>query len=187
MATAVVASPLAYSTPVSGQRTQVTKFQGYSADAYGYFYDGYTDTSFFAQAYDDLSGVPQGYVSVVMYSPVYQYLSCYGPAYGKVVSVNQGNGNSSINATLDPTSPDCYSYNVDVSQRYVVKLTGKYNGDYRNSQNGTGKQTYSGENYKYNSQYDGFDETFTGTNGFYSGTFTGSAETQHYTNRTRVK
>ena len=144
---------------------------------------------FAAQAYDDMNGVPQGsvYAETFDYNTSQDtYISCSGPAYAKVLSLIQGNGKSSINATLDPTSPDCYSFYVYAP--VTMDLAGQFDGNYRNSENGTGKQTYGGGvNYNYNFQNDDFSETFTGTNGFYSGTFTGYAYTQHYTNRQQVK
>jgi len=93
--------------------------------------------------------------------------------------VNQGTGNSSINATLDPASLDCFPYNV--SSPLTVTLSGKANGTGSSHDNGSGKSTYLGTSYKYNFQNDFFNETFTGTNGFATGTFDGSVYTVHRT------
>jgi len=180
IATVVVASPLVSSAQNPG--TQVTHFRSTSDAANGFVYTGSVTTGFYANAYDDNNGVPQGYVAVDRYdynTATYSYITCSGTAYANVVSVNQGNGNSSINATLAPASPDCYSYNV--SSPLTVNLSGQYNSNYSSHNNGSGKSTYLGTSYKYNTQSDYFSETFTGTNGFATGTFDGSASTEHRT------
>ena len=187
MAATVVASPLTYSAPSHG--TQVTKFLSFLESAYGYYDDGVGSYAVFqAVAYDDFSGQRQGWATVYGYdsntSSDYS-IRCSGPAYANVVSVNKINGDSSINATLDPSSGDCSNYNV--SAPVTLNVAGKYDGNDRYSTNGTGKGTYYGANYKYNSQYDSFGETFTGTNGFYTGTFTGGAGTERRTERQKVK
>lgn len=186
VATALVASPLAYSAPSHG--AQVTHFNSFNVNAYGCFDNYPSYTCFYANAYDDFySGQRQGDVAVYGYDVTYSYydIRCSGPAYANVVSVNRGNGNSSINATLDPSSDDCSNYNV--SAPVTLNVAGKYDGNYRYSYNGTGKETYYGVNYKYNSQNDYFGETFIGTNGFYTGTFTGNAFIEHRTERQKVK
>jgi hypothetical protein len=180
IAAVVVASPMVSSARNHG--TQVTHFRSTSDWASGCIYTGTVITCFYANAYDDNNGVPQGYVDVYQYdynTSTYKDIHCFGTAYANVASVNQGNGNSSINATLDPASSDCYPYNV--SSPLTVNLSGQYNGNYASHNNGNGNSTYLGTSYKYNFQSDYFSETFTGTNGFATGTFDGSASTEHRT------
>ena len=180
IAAVVVASPLVSRAQNPG--TQVTHFRSTSDWAYGSIYTGNIATIFYVNAYDDNNGVPQGYVDVSQYdynTATNKYINCSGTAYANAVSVNQGTGKSSINATLDPASSDCYFYNV--SSPLTVNLSGQYNGNYSSHNKGNGHSTYLGTSYKYNSQSDYFSETFTGTNGFATGTFDGSASTEHRT------
>jgi hypothetical protein len=106
----------------------------------------------------------------------YQYISCFGPAYANILSVNRINGDTTINATLDPSSSDCSA--VNVSAPIVIQLVGK--GRDQATKIGTGRFTEetSGVTYKYSFQSSEFYETFAGTNGFYLGTFTGGAFTE---------
>ena len=153
IAAVVVASPMVSSAQNHG--TQVTHFRSTSDGASGCIYADTVITCFYANAYDDNNGVPQGYVTVERYdytTATYSYITCSGTAYATVVSVHQGNGNSSINATLDPASPDCYSYNV--SSPLTVNLSGQYNGNYSSHNNGSGKSTYLGTSYKVISEKD---------------------------------
>lgn len=185
---AVLVAPAAYSAPGGG--AVVTHFLTKNVYVYGYYYDGNINTGFSAQVYDDLTGVAQGYVSSYSYdynSGIYSYISCSGPAYGNAVSVSPNAGTSTVNATLDPASPDCYNqYNVFAP--ITVTADGQADGNYAGSSNGNGKQTYGGTTYKYNSKSDERSQTFSdANNGFYSGTFTGSAYISQYTQRQKVK
>src|SRR5262249_48052486 len=144
--------------------------------------------TFEASAYDDLNGVRQGFVfteRIDSYSD--SFISCSGPAYGDVVSVNKITGETSINATLDPASADWYAFNV--GSPVSVNLRGQFDGTGQNSQSGTGKITVDGgTSYtKYNYQADEFSEIFTGSSGLASGSFAGSVHTEHRTNLTHVK
>jgi hypothetical protein len=100
--------------------------------------------------------------------------------------VNQNNGGSRINATLDPSLSDCIS-SYNFGSAVTVDLVGKFDGNYRNSGSGTGKELSGGVNSKYNVKSDEFSETFTGTIGGYEGTFTGEVGTIRFSNRQRVK
>jgi hypothetical protein len=102
------------------------------------------------------------------------------------VSVNQGNGVTNISATLDPSDEkNCSRMNINVSLR--VTLVGRFDGNRRESNTGSSKETTGGVTTKYNTQSDVFTETFTGTTGLYSGAFTGEAFKEKRTDRTRVK
>jgi hypothetical protein len=69
----------------------------------------------------------------------------------------------------------------------TVDLVGKFDGSYRNSITGIGKQASGGATYQYKAKIDEFGETFTGRFGVQTGTFTGQASTVRYTNRQRVQ
>lgn len=189
MTAAMVVSPLAYGVP--GQGTQVTNFRNISIGSEGSFEDTENQKWYYfhANVFDDKSGL-RGEIAVsVLDNTTFQmsFISCSGPAYAKIVSVNQGTGSTSISAILDPLDASCSSLNVDVSKRVKVTLVGRFDGNERLSLNGTGKETSGGVNSKYNFKIDTFSEAFTGTNGFYSGTFSGQASTQKRTDRQQVK
>lgn len=171
-----------------GGGTVVTNFLTRIDQVAGSVDDGVTNNYFSAYTYDDPSGVAQGSVSTTSYNyltSVYSYIFCSGPAYANAVSVNPGNGNSSVNVTLDPASPSCYSYNV--AAPVTISVAGRADGtsDYHSA--GTYKQTHLGVTWKGNYQYDQYQSAFNGTNGFGSGPFSGYSYTQRNSQRTQVK
>jgi len=101
-------------------------------------------------------------------------------------NVERAADESRINATLDPSSFDCYSTD-NFGSAVTVDLVGKFDGSYRNSITGIGKQASGGATYQYKAKIDEFGETFTGRFGVQTGTFTGQASTVRYTNRQRVQ
>jgi hypothetical protein len=184
-AAAVLVAPSAYSAPGGG--AVVTKFLTQSEYVNGFYGDGNINTGFSAQVYDEMNGVAQGYV-YSYYNDYntgnYSFIECSGPAYANAVSVERGS--SAIYATLDPASPDCYSYNVLAS--ITITANGQFDGNYSNSNKGNGKQTYLGTNYKFNFKSDGWSQTFSDAdNGFYSGTFTGEVNISRNNARLKVK
>ncbi len=185
---AVLVAPTAYSAPGGG--AVVTKFLTQSEYVYGFYYDSNSniDTGFSAQVYDDMNGVAQG--SVYSYysdynTGNYSFIYCSGSAYVNAVSV-KSNDSSTINATLDPASPDCDSYNVFAP--ITVAVNGQYDGNYSSSNHGNGKATYLGTNSKYNFKNSYWSQTFSdANNGFYSGTYTGEAYIGQNIDRQKVK
>ena len=184
---AVLVAPAAYSAPGGG--AQVEHYLTRSASVDGWVYDGNAYNYFSGQAYDDLNGVAQGQVYSQSYdynTYTYGYIGCSGPAYADAVSVAVNSNSSSVNAMLDPASPDCYSYNVP--EPITVTADGQFDGNYASSSNGNRKETSYGTSYKSNYKDDYWTQTFSDAdNGFYSGTFTGSASTSQNNNRTKVK
>jgi hypothetical protein len=182
----VGASPLALPAPPNA--TQATHYRASVAQAAGSVSTGGVDYSFQAQSYVDVDGAPGGSVYIDSFngSPPYQYISCSGPEFANVVSMNQGTGTVTVNAVIDPSSPRCYVYAFSGGP-LALKVSGQPDGSYRNSQSGTGTETMSGVTSKYNFQSDEFGEAFTGTSGLYTGTFTGRALTARSTNRTQVR
>ncbi|MGZ8934769.1 MAG: hypothetical protein ACXW04_07695 [Methylobacter sp.] len=185
---AVVASTSASSFPGNG--AQVVNFKTYNYNPYGAFCDDSNICNFFsAWSYDDNSG-PQAGVSVETYdlnlSQTVASISCSGLSFANAVSVNQGNGNTSIDATLDPSDTNnCQSYNVSAS--VTVNLVGQFDDVYHYSISGKSNSTYYGSNVKSNSKYDHWSEIFTGTTGLYTGSINGYADVWLSTDSQRVK
>jgi hypothetical protein len=178
------ASPLALGAPGNG--AQATQWRANVAQAAGAASDGVADYSFFAQAYVDVDGVPAGSIYVDSFGSFYQYISCSGPEYANVVSMNQSLGTATVNGTLDPASPNCYSVNYNGGP-LTVHISGQPDGSERNSQSGTGTLLIGGTTNKYSFQSDDFTATFTGTSGLYEGTFSGRTLAARSTNRTQEK
>ena len=116
MAATLITSPLAFAASPfqTGQGTVNTKFKSTFNSAGGCSNNNTLTSCFSAYSYDDLSGVPQGSISVDTFSSDYSSYSsiyCSGPAYAGIVSTNQGNGNTTVKATLNPSDPSCSSYN----------------------------------------------------------------------------
>lgn len=166
-----------YSAP-SGLQIEHFKFKKDAVS--GFKNDGPNSISFQAESRDDING----YVSVISFNNITGMLnfliSC--PSGPTSVSVNPGTGNSSVNATLDPAAPGCFSMNV--SAPVTITLTGQPDGSFHDSGNGNGMSTSFGISSKFNSSQDIFGETFTGTVGSASGSFSGDAEAIRYNNRT---
>jgi hypothetical protein len=179
--------PSAYGAPFNG--TQVTQYRSTSDFASGFNCSiANVCTVFSAQAYDDSNGVAQGFVYVQFFDLStfqFQYIYCYGPNYATSTSVNPGSGKAVISATLDPSAPDCFNFNVGAP--VAVNLSGQANGSYSNSQSGVSVQQFSGVKYQSNFKANYYSETFNGTIGAVSGPFDGSVSTYRSTNLQQVK
>lgn len=91
-------------------------------------------------------------------------IACTGPAYANAVSVDKNSGAVAIKSSLDPTSPDCFTFGESLSDVIEVNLVGKFDGNARRSESGAAKVTVYGVNYKMNFQCDFFfTEIFSGT------------------------
>ena len=186
IATAGVSS-LALGAPPHG--AQATHTRANVAQAAGTASSGGVDYSFQAQAFIDVDGSLAGSVYVESFggSPAFQFISCSGPEFANVVSMNQSTGAVTVNAALDRTNPNCFSFPDSSGPSMTLKLSGQPDGSYRNAQSGTGTEQISGSTFKYNFQSDEFGESFIGSTGFYTGTFSGRALSARSTNRTQVK
>jgi hypothetical protein len=185
---AVLVTPTVYSGPGGG--TQVTHFLSRSANVNIRYYNPNPNYYYVlvGEAYDDMNGVAQGSVESEFndYSALdFSYIRCEGPTYANAVSVNRNDGSSTVNATLDPASSDCVSFNV--FEKITVTVYGQIDGNYSRSDNGNSKEKYGGATYKSNYKSDTWSQTFSADNGFYSGTFTGDASISQKNDRTRVK
>lgn len=194
IAATLITSPLAFAAAPfqANQGTVNTKFRSTSDSASGCSSNSTSTSCFYASSYDDfLTGSPQGSITVYSYSSSdfsnYSYISCNGPAYAGIVSTNQGNGNTSVKATLNLSDPSCYTYNWN-AETVTVNLSGSYaDGGYRSSSSGKSTSYYNGTTYKSDYKFDYFEETFTGSITGYSGPWTGSASVSRYSNRQQVK
>jgi hypothetical protein len=192
MATTLIASPLAFAASPfqAGQGTVNTKFKTTSDSASGCSNNNTSTSCFYASSYDDLSGVPQGYIGVYSYSSDYSSYSsiyCSGPTYAGIVSTNQANGNTTVKATLNPSDPSCNTYNWNAGP-VTVNLSGTYkDGGSRYSSNGKSTEYYNGTTYKYDNKYDTFEVIFTGSITGFTTPFTGNASASRNSNRQQVK
>jgi hypothetical protein len=113
IAATLITSPLAFAAAPfqANQGTVNTKFRSTSDSANGCSSNSTSTSCFYASAYDDyFTGEPVGEIAVYSYSSDYSNYSqlyCSGPAYTGIVSVNQGSGNASVKATLNPSDPSC--------------------------------------------------------------------------------
>jgi hypothetical protein len=193
IAATLITSPLAFAAPFQAdQGTVNTKFKTTSDSANGCSNNNTSPPCFYARSYDDLSGVPQGEISVFTYLSDNSYSSiyCSGTAYAGIVSTNPGNGNTTVKATLNPSDPSCSSSNWNAGP-VTVNLSGTYvNGGYRSSNIGKSTEHDSnGATYSYDSKDDSFDDTFTGSIiGFgFTAPIRGYADAARYSNRQQVK
>jgi hypothetical protein len=177
-----------YGAPWLG--TQVTQFLTRNDAVAGYSDDG--TTSFFASSYDDMNGVAQGELQVLHFDNItgFSAIYCFGPAYANRVSVDQGNGNSSVKATLDPAAPGC-SASPNVSAPVTIAVTGRPNGKSQTSTNGktisTSNDGTSVTSFTINYTNDTFTESFTGTVGSSSGPFSNNGYATNSRNNNRSK
>jgi hypothetical protein len=178
-ASSALAAPLGF--------TQATHMHANIAQAAGTVSSGGVDYSFQAKSYVDFDGSRAGFVYVDSFSFAsgFQFVTCTGPEFANVVSMNQSTGSVTVNGTLDLANPNCYAVNYS-GAALTLQLSGQPDGSYRNSQGGTGTETINGTVAKYNFQSDEFGEVFTGSTGMYTGTFTGRGYTGRSINRTQV-
>jgi len=174
--------PLAYSAP-PGPGMDVTHGSSSSNDASAFSNAGNVSVTIYAQAFENYYGYPEyGAVTVYVYdsnTSNFWYISCGGPLYANVVSVVQGNGNATIRATLDPSSPDCLASNVPAP--VLLDLAGRASGTYHTSSTGFSFSENLNGRFKYRFQDDSFGAVFSGMVGNLSGPFEGST-TAHRTN-----
>ncbi len=143
---------------------------------------------FGASTFDDMAGVKQGSASAnfIELSTFQQsFIQCSGPEFARAISVNPGNGNTAISATLDPANPNCFS--IDVNAPLTLNLAGQLNDTHHISQSGIQTQRFGAEVFKQNFRFVQFSETFNGTVGPVLGPFDGGAQAYRSTNRQRLK
>jgi hypothetical protein len=187
------APSLAYSAPFNvnlfNAATQITQSRTFYNSAFASLCnDQHMCVQLDSLSFDDDSGALQGYVSVIFYNDVsgaYSQITCSGTGYGKSTSLNAGNGNTTVSATLDPSAQGCTSTNI--SAPITVNIFGQPNG--LQSQTATGVSTFvdpSGT-FKQNFTSNLYIETFSGAIGSLSGPFPGTSVANRSTTRQRLK
>jgi hypothetical protein len=144
------------------------------------------DYSFTAKSYTDADGSRMGSVFVDGFGAAFQFINCTGPEFADAVTMNQSTGIVSVNATVDPSNPNCFAFNIS-GPALTLKFAGRPDGNERVSESGAGTRQNFAETVKFNFQSDAYSEVFTGTTGMYTGVFTGRATSMRSTNRTRIK
>jgi hypothetical protein len=185
IAATLITPPLAFAAPSlqMGQGTVNTKFKSTLDSANGCINNGLT--CFFANSRD---GLLQGDIQVFNFSSgSFSFIACSGTAYAGIVSVNPGNGNTIVKATLNPSDPSCLSRNWNVGT-ITVNLSGRYtDGGFRSSSDSKTTNFSNGTTFRFNNTSDAFEETFTGSITGFSGLWVGSASASRNTNRQQVK
>jgi hypothetical protein len=144
------------------------------------------DYSFIAKSYTDADGSRAGFVSIDGDGAVFQFINCTGPEFADAVTVNQSTGVVTVNAMVDPQSPNCFAFYVS-GPTLTLRFSGRPDGNERAAESGAGRRQNFGEIVKFNFQSDVFSEVFTGTTGLYIGAFTGRATSVRRSERTRIK
>jgi hypothetical protein len=133
----------------------------------------------------DANGVLTGTVGAhYLVGPTLTFLYCEGPEYANIISVNPGNGATTVNATLDPSAPSCTG---NYGATLHVRVTGTPDGGYSSTDSGDGKSEVLGSTHRYRFYGVAFSETFTGTNGFITGVMPGTVLSNRNTDITKVK
>jgi hypothetical protein len=182
LALAIGAAP-----PASGAPSDVTKLKRSQLQAQGGSCDAAGNCSEFSVwIYEDLDGVTQGVVSSSYRSAstTLSFVTCRGPAYANAASLNPGNGRSTVNATLNPSSADCNSFNAST---VVIDLTGNPDGTVHTTTEGTSKGELPDLKESYSFRTEMFGESFVGTNGYTTGSFGGWAEAMRTSESTKTK
>ena len=180
---ALSASSTAFSAPPLGG-SPVTKYDTTRDHAQGSVCISGACSGFFAET-KDANGVLTGTVEAYyLAGPTLTFLYCEGPEYANIVSVNPGNGATTVNATLDPSAPGCTgTYGATLR----VSFTGTPDGSYSSTNSGDGKSEVPGLTQTYRFYGAVFSEAFTGTNGFITGVMPGTALSNRITDVTKAK
>jgi hypothetical protein len=160
-------------------------FKSYYDSADGLEPPGTPQIYFFAESYDDLSGLALGSASVGWWSEgIWHLIKCSGPELAGAVSINEHSGKLEVSAVLDPGVTYCNSPTNNVTSPVVLNLRGRA-GDYRTSEVTTTKSWSPGAFSQTTSSRDYFTETYTGTAPVSYPSFTGYAEAKRKTEKTK--
>ena len=144
-----------------------------------------------ATVYDDfVAGSMVGAVQVYFRDPdtyLLRIMSCYGPAYAHMLSINAANGMSSLFVVLDPSNTTDCIQSGEFTAPVTVNLSGQDNGTATGLTDGVflykdPTQTLRGRNKTFS-----FTETFNGTLGGATGPFNGAAFGQMNSSVTRTR
>ena len=184
-AAALVASPSAFSDPGNGRSVART---WEDSDVVGGGFCDATGTlcGFFAALASiprDTGEPPFGQYFVQAFDEVGNIviIFCTGPEYAQTVSVNPQTGESSVNATLDPSAPSCVGSMTGPA--FTISLSGTAAKGTYNSSSSAASRFEDGKlvGRAQSKQIDYPVTTLTGSIGFLSGTFNGAATTVRFT------
>ena len=180
---ALGASSTAFSAPPFGG-SPVTKYDSTRDYAAGTVCVSGACSGFTAEK-KDANGELTGTVGAhYLVGGILTFLYCEGPEYANIISVNPGNGATTVNATLDPSAPGCTG---NYGATLHLSVTGTPDGSYSSTESGDGKSEVPGSTHRYRFYGAAFGETFTGTNGFIVGVMPGTALSNRNTDITKVK
>ena len=188
LASAIGAAPLAWGAP--GQVRKVTNFKSYQTYVTSSFCDtaGYC-SYFFITVFDDASGVAQGYVVLQTFTQsgaLLTEISCQGPAYANVIfDINMGTRTAKVNATVNPASPDCFSFNAST---VTFSLTAAQDGSYHYSNVGSATSETPDSAYTMKTHYEDHGAKLTGSiTGYPMTSFSGSLYDSRNTNIVKTR
>jgi hypothetical protein len=183
VAAVLVTSPSAYSGPGNG--TTPTQYKTLYQSVFGSWSDGSVSQSFVVQAWDNVNGVPESSASSSLYNFLtdeFSYIECNGIAV--TVSVHAATGESSAQATLDPTDPNCSAFGF--VGPIVIDVIGSATDEFRASETSHGQINFSGVITRTSYVNNSFSANLTGTVGDNSGPWSGFANNGRNTRRERV-
>lgn len=134
-------------------------------------------STFNASILDDPStGGAQGFVLFQTYTQsgtLLTYIRCEGLAYANVLSdVNMGTGTAKVNATINPASSDCTSFNASTM---TFSLTATKDGSYHSANTGSGQSESPDSAFKFKDFAEEYAVKFTGLiTGYSSADFSGT-------------
>jgi len=184
------AQPLAHSAPIDPVGTEVTRFLTTLDTANASGCAGNFCASFIAEVFDDLNGVPGGTVRATIIdfnTNQFHFIQCSGPEYANSLFVSSGNGRATVNATLDPSSPNC-SFFFNVLAPVTLNITGLADGTFHTTRQGTFRQEINNGGI-FVGQFESFQfsDTFSGTIGSAFGPFQGFVRSDRNSQRERVR
>jgi hypothetical protein len=162
-------------------------FESYYDSVNGLEPPGTPQIYFFAESYDDLSGIPTGSASVTYWHDgEYFQITCSGPDLAGAVSIHEKSGKAEIYVVLDPDAPYCTTAAPphNVKSPVVLNLRGRA-GDYHTSEVTTTKSWSPGAFSQTTASRDYFTETYTGTAPVSYPSFRGYAIAKRITEKTR--
>lgn len=169
---------------------QVNKYKTYQDSITAIFDDGNTSLYIFGSAYDNSQSERNLSFDIRSISKNYEIdwqISCHYTSNDNELSITKINGKHTLNlqATIDPTDPQCSSYNVPAP--IVIDLSGKETDESKDARTGQGKSWDHGFfwEYKYKSQWSSAE--ITGTFNSINLPWRGGFGTNRNIERTKVK
>ena len=138
---------------------------------------------------DPATGGAQGLVDYQTYTQsgtLFTYIHCQGIAYANVLTdVNMVTGTAKVNASINPASPDCISFNASPM---TFNLIAAKDGSYHSSTVGTTNSETPDNAYKFTSTSEEFAAKLTGSiNGAPSANYNGGLYDFRYSDRIKIR